>query len=184
VISLIICTGLNQMCCGVDSSCCNKTGALIQVPVATEIYRPGAPAPNLIANSTAPSSSPAAGEGSQTPSTQTLAVGLGVGIPLGLALIAALFFIGWQKRKKNKAAVSALPTAPSQHTMNMSPTGTWTYQPSMASPLQGPGVSPLARHESSTTVQHPTLMHSPSELNHETIYDKASELPTEGHGKE
>lgn len=57
------------------------------------------PSPTSPAFQTDNTGAPTAGDADK----KTLAVGAGVGVPLGVALVAALGFLGWQLRKQNAA---------------------------------------------------------------------------------
>jgi hypothetical protein len=135
--SIIDTNGNIGACCSNDPTCCK--GNLIAIPVATSAWHPpqasattgtttGAASGtstqsmlssafattsvgSLVTSPAAESSSAgqaAAGDGSSA----TTKIALGVGIPVGLAVAGALFFLGWQVRKRKAAPPVAYPGTP------------------------------------------------------------------------
>ncbi|KND91078.1 hypothetical protein TOPH_04344 [Tolypocladium ophioglossoides CBS 100239] len=120
-------TGNNPLCCGADYSCCNSTQNIITTiaQFSTLSRAAGAPATTDTTSSSTPNTSAATRASQSAASTSAaassggddklLAVGAGLGIPLGLALVAALAFLGWQMRKQQKlkrsVATSSEPPA-------------------------------------------------------------------------
>ncbi|PVH74293.1 hypothetical protein DL98DRAFT_604733 [Cadophora sp. DSE1049] len=108
----------NYCCSDGHTDCCSETSSWSSIPVFATVFRPGA----TVSTGTATTATPTSSSGSTmtTPPTNTnppppspdksdnsLAIGLGVGISLGVALVACLVYIIWQRRRARISGTSS-----------------------------------------------------------------------------